>query len=661
MPGAVAAYPEAMTRVRAATGALTAATLVVVAAGAVAATRTTGSVAFWFAGSAAVAGINLALAVVVAWWAPRNACAVVLALAGLCVATPAAVDSWQLAAVGTGLPLSPYVVALSQGVWMLYYLPLAWLLLIFPTGRLLSPRWRLVLVGLPAAVLVHTVATAVSPAPYAEPFADAAKVLGSSPAAQYVSVGVLPIFLGLLVASGVSIFRRYRARPAERGQLRWMVAAGATVPLTLLLCWLSYLVLGTVDLVVLGLAAMYVAVPAATAIALVRSTLFDVDALLVRTTVYAGFGAVLLAALGLVAALAGWAAGRTSVALAVIVTVVVLIGLMPLRRRAIRQVAAWLFPRRERTLRRLESLQRDVHAGVRPPEALEQTLQEAIGDPELRVGYRLPGGCRWLDPQGGVLQPGPAAIDIEMAGDLVATVIPRRPLLGWSVEIATVVGFLSELVRLRLETAAALQQAEASRRRLLAAHEDERQRLERDLHDGAQQRLVALGMSLRRTQRQLSGADPELFDLLDNSVRELQTAVAELRQIAHGLRPSSLDDGLSAALNSLRRRVTVPLQIEVGTGELPEPISTTAYFVASEAVTNAIRYASANTIALTVTPSPRGVVVRVRDDGRGGAVLRTGSGLAGLRDRVRALGGELSVVSPAERGTVVEAVLPCGS
>ena len=248
-----------------------------------------------------------------------------------------------------------------------------------------------------------------------------------------------------------------------------------------------------------------------------------------------------------------------------------------------------------------------------------------------------------------------------MAGDRIATVVSSRPVIGWSTEIATTVGFLSELVRLRLETAQALHEAEASRRRLVAAHDEERHRLERDLHDGAQQRLVALGMTLRRVQRRLPEQDGALAEVFDGSVAELQAAVSELRQLAHGLRPSSLDDGLSAALDSLRTRLGVPLRIEVATHDLPEPISTTAYYVASEAVTNAIKYASARTIALTVNPAPGGVVVQVRDDGRGGAVVRHGSGLAGLQDRVRAIGGELSVISQVDRGTLVEAVLPCAS
>jgi signal transduction histidine kinase len=520
----------------------------------------------------------------------------------------------------------------------------------------------LVAFGLPAVIIAFTVTTAMAPGPYLEPYADSPKVLGTSAVAGVGSVALLPVFLALLVASAVSQVQRYRrAAPAERLQLRWMALAGLTVPLTLLLCWLSYLLLRGPDLVVIGLLAMYVAVPTATAIAIVRSTLFDVDRLLIRGAVSTGLAVVLLAAVGLVSALAGWWAGRGSVIIAVAVTAAVLLGLLPLRRRAERWVAAWLFPQREQTLRSLERLQRDVHAGTRPPEALESTLRAALRDPGLRVGVRIPGRSAYLDSAGRGVVVGPAAIEVAMAGDQIAVVAPSRPLLGWSAEIATTVGFLAELVRLRLETAQALQEAEASRRRLVAAHDEERHRLERDLHDGAQQRLVALGMALRRVERRLPPSAGELAAVLDGSVKELQAAVAELRQIAHGLRPSSLDDGLSAALDSLRSRVGVPLQIEVATAELPEPVSTTAYFVASEAVANAIKHAAARSIALSVQPSGSGIVVRVRDDGRGGAVLRHGSGLSGLQDRVRAVGGELTVVSPRDHGTVVEAVLPCAS
>jgi signal transduction histidine kinase len=646
-----------MTPVRAVTAVLSGLTVLAVVQVGVAVSRL--PAASWLASAVAavlIGLINAALGMLVSWKAPRNWCAALLALGGCWICQAG------LPAGSGSAPPNPWVVALTQGSWMLFFLPLAWLMLIFPTGRLLTPRWRWVLAALPLVIVIFNLTTAMAPGPFADPFPNSPKVLGTSEAAGYVAIACLPIFLALLVASVVSMVLRFRrAGSEEKLQLRWMSLAGFTIPLTLLLCWSSYLLLGTADLVGFGIAAMYLAIPAATAIAIVQSRLFDVDRLLIRGAVYTGLAVMLVAALGLMSGIAGWWLGRDSVALAVAVTVVVMLCCLPLRRWAERRVAAWLFPDREQVLRSLERLQADVHAGVRPPEALEQTLREALRDPALRVGYLLPGRSDYLDQNGRPFAPNEPALVLEMAGDRIGIVVTGRPVLGWSREIATTAGLLSELVRLRLETAQALREAEASRQRLVAAHDEERHRLERDLHDGAQQRLVALGMTLRRVQRRLPEQDRALAAVLDGSVAELQASVSELRQIAHGLRPSSLDDGLSAALDSLRTRLGVPLQIEVATRNLPEPISTTAYFVASEAVTNAIKYAAARTIALTVNAAPGGVVVQIRDDGRGGAVIRHGSGLAGLQDRVRAVGGELSVVSGVDQGTLVEAVLPCAS
>ena len=656
-----------MSRVRAVTAALAALTVLAMVLGGVAAARQpAGSWLITFVTATLLGVIDVGLAVLVAWKAPDNWCAAVLALSGL----------WLCVAASSELPAAAvpnaWEIALTQGSWMLYYLPLAWLLLIFPTGRPLSARWRTVMIALPLVIVIFNLTSAMAPGPYAEPFPNSQKVLGTSPVAAVLAIACLPIFLLLLVLSVLSVVQRYRrAGREQKMQLRWIILAGLSVPLTLLLCWLSYLVLGKADLVVIGLVVMYLVIPAATAIGIVRSSLFDVDELLIRGAVYSAFAVVIVSALGIGSGLAGWLLGRESVVLAVAVTVVVLLACLPLRRRAERRVAGWLFPDREQILSSLERLQADVHAGARPPEALEQTLQEATADPALRVGYRLPGETEYMDQHGrpcglslsksALRQDQGAILGIDMAGDRIALIVSSRPILGWSAEIATRVGFLSELVRLRLETAQALQAAEASQRRLVAANDEERHRLERDLHDGAQQRLVTLGMTLRRVQRRLPEQDQALAEVLDASVRELQVAVSELRQIAHGLRPSSLDDGLSAALDSLRTRLGVSLQIEVTTNDLPEPISTTAYFVASEAVTNAIKYASAGTIALSVNPAPGGIVVQVRDNGRGGAVVRNGSGLAGLQDRVRAVGGELSVISRVDGGTLVEAVLPCAS
>ncbi len=183
--------------------------------------------------------------------------------------------------------------------------------------------------------------------------------------------------------------------------------------------------------------------------------------------------------------------------------------------------------------------------------------------------------------------------------------------------------------------------------------------MERDLHDGAQQRLVSLGMQLRLAQRHLDDGTVDVDGLLDQSVAELGTAVAELRQIAHGLRPSSLDDGLPAALSNLVRSVPMTVDMDVDDGPLPDAVATTAYYVASEAITNAVKHAEATRIVLAGRP-PRRPAARPghRRRLRRRPPRRCGPACG---DRVAALGGSLQVASPDGRGTEVEAALPCAS
>jgi signal transduction histidine kinase len=205
-----------------------------------------------------------------------------------------------------------------------------------------------------------------------------------------------------------------------------------------------------------------------------------------------------------------------------------------------------------------------------------------------------------------------------------------------------------------------------SRTRIVAAQDEERRRIERDLHDGAQQRLVSLGMAIRLAQRHL-GKDVErgtdggvdVNGLLDQAVAELGTAVAELRAIARGLRPLDLDSGLAPAIRSLTTALPIPVTLDVDAVEVPVDVATTAYYVASEALANVVKHASAESVSVSVARQDGLVHLRISDDGCGGAHARPGSGLAGLVDRVSAAGGRLSVGAAAGRGTTVEAVLPC--
>jgi signal transduction histidine kinase len=203
----------------------------------------------------------------------------------------------------------------------------------------------------------------------------------------------------------------------------------------------------------------------------------------------------------------------------------------------------------------------------------------------------------------------------------------------------------------------------AAQARLIAAADDARRRIERDLHDGAQQHLVAIALTLRLARARLDDDVAQAGRLLDRAIEDLATASHELRELARGIHPVVLTEGgLEPALAGLAARVTMPVAISgLSPERLPAEVEATAYFVVAEALTNVMRHAGAARAGVSVEHPDGGLVVRVHDDGRGGAGLDRGSGLAGLRDRVVALGGTFAVNSPAGGGTTVRVELPCGS
>jgi signal transduction histidine kinase len=199
-----------------------------------------------------------------------------------------------------------------------------------------------------------------------------------------------------------------------------------------------------------------------------------------------------------------------------------------------------------------------------------------------------------------------------------------------------------------------------SRARIVAAGDEQRRRIERDLHDGAQSRLVALALDLRRAEG--AAADPEVERLLAKTADELQLALHELRALAHGIHPPLLvQSGLAVALRALADRAPVPVDVVAGTERFPAEVESTAYFVASEALANVAKHAAASLARVSVQAAAGVVVVEVEDDGVGGAQADGGSGLRGLADRVEAQGGTLRIVSPPGGGTRVRAEIPCAS
>ncbi|MEJ8277610.1 sensor histidine kinase [Pseudonocardia spirodelae] len=675
--------------------------------------------------------LPLAPALLLAARRPQLAVAPLLAAAGAGAALNGAGDRYlDLVAAGASPPGAWWVVPLVlQMSWMLFFVPFALLALVFPDGR--PPRgWgRAVAAGLPAVPVLAAVAVAVAPGGYRDPAAGFPHTLGTGPdALTGVAVVLVGLFWVLLLAAGTApVLRRRRTTdPVERAQLRWLGLAGLGIPVTLLLCWASYLLLDGPDLVVAGLVGLYVGIPAATVVAVLRHGLYDVDRAYAATLTWTAVAAALLAVHSTVAFAVGSLAGQGSAPTAAAATAVCAAALAPLRVRLRRVVDARIDPHRRAALDAVAALTRESRDGRARPEELAGRLRAALGDPTLVVGHRPPGGDadtlvdaegRPLVPDGGRVVP--VVRDGRRVGVVAAAGVSRSLLR----EVAEGAALLVEVVCLRQEASRAQAEAEAGRARLLEVGDAERRRLERDLHDGAQQRLVSLGMTLRLAQRRLDTDPVSALDaVLDEAVAELAAAVAELRRIAHGLRPSGLDDGLPAALRGLTARLPLPVRLEIvdeqppapalrpvapvpsprdgaaaaarpaaatvpaaavpatagpaargpagapGTAEradpdwldVPDPVALTAYYVVGEALTNTVRHAGATRVEVRATRCAAGLRVRVRDDGSGGAAVRPGHGLGGLADRVAAAGGTLAVRSDDD-GTEVTAELPCGS
>ncbi len=619
-----------------------------------------------FAALATVGMVMAALGVVITFRVPGNLVGVLVAWIGAMAAFFTSRDVYYAIWRGdrSSVPLSPRVIAvLDESSWWLIA-AVALLLLLFPDGRLPSRRWRAVPVLLAVCALFQHVYGAVSREPLGNGMAAVSRPWGPSSDLAYVLSFVSVVgCLGLLLASAVSLILRFRrSRGRERAQLKWLVLVGIGATAYPIAGFIAFLTIGSSNgaLDVAG-ALVLAAVPTAIAIAMLRHDLFDVDRVIADTISY---GVVVIVLLGTYAVLAlgfGLVLGHDSAPAAAAATAVCALLLTPLRRRLQRVVDNRLYPARTAALHAIGDLQRRVHTQSAQPEELERVLRTALRDPSLRVGLVVPGSEGFVDSSGRPVTQG-ALVPVTLGGVQIGAVAasPQTPPAVLR-DVADAAASMVEVTRLRAELAGALRDVEASRSRLVLAGDAERRRLERDLHDGAQQRLIALGMAMRVAQHGLGKGDIDVNALLDRGVAELGTAVAELRQIAHGLRPASLEEGLRSALAALTRQLPIPVRLSITPDRLADHLITTAYYVAAEAITNAIKYAGASAIEVSVQQTDPGLKVLVRDDGRGGAKPRSGSGLAGLADRVAAVGGTFRLHSPVDCGTTIEAVLPCES
>jgi signal transduction histidine kinase len=304
------------------------------------------------------------------------------------------------------------------------------------------------------------------------------------------------------------------------------------------------------------------------------------------------------------------------------------------------------------------------------PGRVRAALAVTLRDPDLDVLYWSPANDSYVDldgrPQEPTPPPGRALSFVDgQTGPLAVLIVDKVALEEPELlrSAAAMARLALENERLQAEVRSQLMQLRSSTARIVEAGQDARRRIERDLHDGAQQRLLALAMSLGRARNRVdTGGDPELREFLDRAADDLQQAIGELRELARGIHPVLLtQEGLGSALRALAERAPLPVEVSAPTQRFPETVEVTAYFLVAEAVTNATRHSGADAVRIDLAVDGDHLVVQVRDDGIGGvdSSPTLGAGLLGMQDRAVALGGTLRVASPPGAGTTVTARLPC--
>ena len=525
-------------------------------------------------------------------------------------------------------------------------------LLLFPDGRPVSRAGSGLVIIAVADTVVSLAATA------GEGEGGILGSVGNAGRGAFALIGLLAIG---------SLFVRYRlSHGVERAQIK-TYALGYAV--TVLLLILGKVVNGQAG----GILSAISPLPGLTAtyLAMRLYRLYAIDRVISRTVTYVTLTVALAAVYALGATLLGWAfasiSGGSTLAAAG-AAVVAAASFHPLRR--------WLQEASDRTFRRrsheagrvMQQYMSELREREPEPGSLREAVRRALRDPAAEVGLWLPRLNRYVDESG---RPVPCATQEdkvrlrvdrhgEHLGVLVATALPRpEP----DVVAATVRSAAPavDMARLRAEVGVQLAEVRESRARIVDAGDRERLRIERDLHDGAQQRLLAAALQLRLLEADMSGnGTGDLISPIASAASAVEQALVELRDLAHGLLPPILSEqGLVAAIAALSEWLPLRVTLEApDDARFPPVVETTAYFVAAEALTNVVKHANAQHVVVSIRRQPGRLTVAITDDGHGGAVISHGSGLAGLRDRVDAVGGTLLVQPADPHGTRVVAIVP---
>jgi signal transduction histidine kinase len=565
-----------------------------------------------------------------------------------------------------------------------FVLIFTFLLLLFPTGHLPSARWRPVawLSGL--AMVLTTIPVAVAAWPIQGPILTQIEENAPEAASTAFKVAFNVQILGILltfvlgIAAAVSlILRMRRASGDERAQLRWFAFAGLFVVVAFILNSPLFNVGGDW----LGLVAIPL-LPVAAGIAILKYRLYDIDVVINRAVVF-GALAVFITAIyaGIVAGIGTLIGRRGSVVLSAAAAAVVAVAFQPLRHRAQRLANRLVYGRRATPYEVLSDFSHRVAGSYTTEDILPRMVEImaagtgarraevwlAVG-PELRLAASWPDGVSEERlPLAGSEVPAFANADRafpvrhqgELLGVLTVSMPPAEPLTPAHAEL---VEGLASQAGLVLRNVRLIEDVRASRRRLVAAQDEERRRLERNIHDGAQQQLVALALKVRLAEGLAEKDPPRARAMLSDVQADMQAAMDDLRDLARGIYPPLLaDQGLAVALEAQARKAAVPVSVEAGAmGRFPQEVEAAVYFCCLEALQNVAKYAGATRATVRLAIEEGELRFEVTDDGRGfdPAVARLGSGLQNMVDRLAALGGSVEIRSAPGSGTTVAGRIP---
>jgi signal transduction histidine kinase len=615
-----------------------------------------------------------------------------MVVAGISLALAGLGDEYLRFATETrpgSLPGAPIAALLSNLAWGPLFAVLTLVTLLFPTGSVPGPRWRLLPPAILALLGLGVVGLLLKPGSIdASVTLRLENPLGVESLGRLADLAQAVGFIGLFPAFAASIaalaIRFRRSQPEERQQIRWLAYVASVVGLLILVAiaedalWSlgsfgDALFISTVALIGLG-------VPAAIGVAILRYRLYDLDLVVKKTVLYATVAFLLTALFVAIAFVVGALGGRTQTG-AVVAAAAIGLGFWPALRLAKRVADRVVYGRRATPYEVLADFSSRVGASYGTEDVLPRMasiLAGAVGASRaivwLRVGEELrpaaeaPVGDHLPDPiplSGSGLPelPGDAAVEVRDLGELLGALAVSMPANDpMNVRKERLVRDLASQAGLVLRNVRLIEELRASRQRLVAAQDEERRRLERNIHDGAQQQLVALGVKLRLLERLTTRDAASAAQMASELQAEAMQALDDLRDLARGIYPPLLaDEGLAAALEAQVRRSPIPVEVVTdGVGRYPPELESALYFCCLEALQNVAKYARAARAEIRLSATADELAFEVIDDGAGfdPESATRGSGLQGMSDRLSAIGGTLQVRSRPGGGTSVAGRVP---